>query len=97
MAILSTRVFSDSNKLQYDKLAVTMAISPRFDTQLEMSVAVRLIPYRDGDEGPESCEEGTQTVVFGNALQAAQKDQDLAVCIAKIEEALQQFVIAKSL
>lgn len=82
----------------YDKLAVTLAMSPRIEGgRLGMSAAVRLTPYREDENGLQTLEAATQAVVYGDAMEAAKADRVLLRCILKIENALQEFVDAKGL
>lgn len=82
----------------YNRLAVTLAMSPRIEgARLGMSVAVRLTPYREDENGLQTLEAATQAVVYGDAMEAAKTDRVLLRCILKIENALQEFVDAKGL
>lgn len=98
MITTSQPVSDPEGGADYDRLAPTLAMSPRIEgAKLGMSVAVRLMPYRENENGLETLEAATQAVVYGNAMEEARKDRALLRCILKIEAALQEFVDAKGL
>lgn len=102
MPIITSRPIPDpEGGADYDRLAPTLAMAPRFNGCIGMSgmsVAVRLTPYRESEDGLlQPLESGTQAVVYGDAMEAAKSDRALARCILKIEAALQEFINAKNL
>lgn len=97
MAIHTNRPIENEGKV-YDKLAVNLAMSPMAHLDgYGVSIAVRLTPYRLGEEGPEQFEEGVQAVVYGDATVDAQADPDLAAFLQALEAAGQAFIDAKGL
>lgn len=82
----------------YDRLAANLALSPMWRADgVGVSIAVRLTPYRQGDNGPEQLDDAAQAVVYGDATQAAQSDPDLARFLMALEAAAQAFIDAKGL
>lgn len=82
----------------YGLLAANLALSPMWRPDgVGVSIAVRLTPYRLGDNGPERLDDDARAVVFGDATQDAQHDPDLAAFLQAIEAAGQAFINAKGL
>jgi hypothetical protein len=83
----------------FDRLTVTMAISPiATPSSIGASVAVRLTPYRENEDGTfEYLPEAVKPVVFGDAMAAAAGDTALAQVMGTMLYALQEFVTAKGL
>lgn len=82
--------------LTYDLLAVSLAMTtvPR-DGQMSLSIAATFTPYREGENGPELLTEGQSVLAYGDALQAASKDQQVALFLARVESAGQAYVNAR--
>lgn len=97
MAIHTNQPVERDGKI-YDRLAVNLAMSPmwRADGQ-GVSIAVRLTPWRVGDDGPEQLDDEARAVVYGDATQDAQTDPDLAQFLRALEAAGQAFIDAKEL
>lgn len=82
----------------YDKLAPNLALSPMQHLDgFGASIAVRLTPYLVGPDGPERLDEEARAVVYGDAVEAAAADPDLAQFLAALEAAAQAFIDAKGL
>lgn len=97
MAILISTPIEKDGKI-YDKLAAYLALSPiENGTGFGASIAVRLVPYRIGQQGPESLEEYAQSVVYGDALKAAETDPVVAQFLSALEAAGQTFVLSKGI
>ena len=98
MAIYTQNPIIDSEG-NYDKYAINLATSPLWkDNSIGISVAIRLTPYRYGNEGKiEKLEDEQKFIVYGDASQDALTDADLARCVNKISEALQEFIQAKGI
>lgn len=97
MALTTTQPVERNGKT-YDRLAANLALSPMWQADgLGCSIAVRLTPYRVGPGGPERLDEAAQAVVYGNAVEAAATDLDLARFLAAVEAAAQRFIDAKGL
>lgn len=80
----------------YELLAANLALSPMWRSDdAGVSIAVRLTPYRLGDDGPERLDDDARAVVFGDATQVL--DPDLMAFLQAIEAAGQQFINAKGL
>lgn len=95
-------------EIPYDMVAPTLSLAPRFeDGTLRFSVALsgepyRLIPASDppGDP-PEFVYEnyGSHLFRFGTSdvHEAAKSDPALAVCIKKVQDAIQEFLESRGL
>lgn len=82
----------------YDKLAVNLAMSPmQQENGFGVSIAVRLTPYRVGEDGPEKLEEDARAVVYGDATVDAANDPVLAKFLMDLEAAGQSFINGKGL
>jgi len=82
----------------YDLLSVNLALSPMWKPDgVGVSIAVRLIPYRNADAGPERLSDEARAVVYGDATVDAASDLDLAAFLVAIEAAGQAFINAKGL
>lgn len=97
MALTSTQPIERDGKV-YDRLAANLALSPMWQADgLGCSIAVRLTPYRVGPGGPERLDDAAQAVVYGDAVEAAASDLDLARFLQALEAAAQAFIDAKGL
>jgi hypothetical protein len=77
----------------YDLLGVSLAMSTvPSPAGMRLSIAVTFTPYRDGESGPETLEDGKAVLVYGDALAAAQGDPALARFLGILEAAAQRFV-----
>lgn len=82
----------------YDKYAVNLALSPMWKSDgMGVSIAVRLTPYRIGDEGPDHLDDEARAVVYGDATVDAANDPVLAEFLRAIEAAGQAFIDAKGI
>lgn len=97
MALTTTQPIERDGKV-FDRLAANLALSPMWQADgLGCSIAVRLTPYRVGPDGPERLDDAAQAVVYGDAVQAAATDPDLARFLMALEAAAQAFIDAKGL
>lgn len=97
MALTTTQPVERDGKV-FDRLAANLALSPMWQADgLGCSIAVRLTPYRVGEKGPERLDDAAQAVVYGDAVQAAASDLDLARFLQALEAAAQAFIDAKGL
>lgn len=97
MALITTNPI-DRDGVIYEKLAANLALSTMWlSGQLRLSIAVRLTPYRDGEEGPDVLTDEAKAVVLGEANKDAENDPDVAAFLAAIEAAGQAFINAKGL
>jgi hypothetical protein len=97
MAIHTNQPIEQNGKV-YDKLAVSLAMSPmQHSAGYGVSIAVRLTPYYLGENGPEQLEEGVKAVVYGDAVVEAQNDPAVAEFLMALEAAGQAFIDAKGL
>lgn len=97
MAITTNNPIERDGKV-YDKLAVNLAMSPMWRADgLSVSIAVRLTPWRVGDDGPEWLDDAAQAVVYGDATQDAHSDPHLAQFLRALGDAGQAFIDAKGL
>lgn len=84
------------NGVTYDLLGVQLAMSTIVHGDaMKLSIAVTFTPYRDGENGPEILTEGQSTLVYGDALGAAQTDPALAQFLGVLEAAAQRFINAR--
>lgn len=82
----------------YDRLAANLALSPMWTADgMGCSIAVRLTPYRLGPDGPEQLPDHARAVVYGDAVEAAANDPDLAQFLQTLQAAAQTFIDAKGL
>lgn len=97
MALTTNQPIEQDGKV-YDRLAVNLAMSPMWRPDgMGVSIAVRLTPWRVGDDGPERLDDQAQAVVYGDATQDAQTDPVLAQFLMALEAAGQAFIDAKGL
>lgn len=97
MAITTNNPIESDGRV-YDKLAANLALSPMWNTDgVGVSIAVRLTPYRVGEEGPEPLHDAAQAVIYGNAVKAANGDPAVAEFLSTLEAAAQRFIDAKGL
>jgi hypothetical protein len=95
---LKTNQTIERNGKSYPLLGVNLALSPMWRADgMGLSVAVRLTPYRMGEDGPEVLDDAVQAVVFGDATEAARQDPAVAEFLRAIEAAGQVFIDAKGL
>lgn len=81
------------NGVSFDLLGVSLAMSTIVHQDaMKLSIAVTFTPYRDGEAGPEILTEGQSTLVYGDAMGAAQTDPALARFLGILEAAAQRFV-----
>jgi hypothetical protein len=81
------------NGIIYDLLGVQLAMSTIVhDDEMKLSIAVTFTPYRDSEDGPEILQEGQSSLVYGDALGAAESDPALARFLGILEAAAQRFV-----
>ena len=82
----------------YEYLAANLAMSPMWRPDgVGVSIAVRLTPYRNSENGPDHLDDQAKAVVYGDATQDALNDPDLAEFLRAIEAAGQAFIDAKGL
>lgn len=97
MALSTNQPITRDGKV-YDKLAPNLALSPmQHPDGFGASIAVQLTPYCLGPEGPEKLDDEARAMVYGDAVEAAASDPDLAVFLAALEAAAQRFIDAKGL
>jgi hypothetical protein len=97
MAIITTNPVQKDGQT-YDKLAINLALSPlQRPTGFGVSIAVRLTPYRLGEDGPEQLPDEARAVVYGDATADAAGDPVLAQFLQALEAAGQAFITAKGL
>lgn len=97
MALHSTNPIEKDGRT-YGLLAASLALSPMWRSDgVGLSIAVRLTPYRVGEDGPERLDDAVQAVVFGDATMAAREDPALAQFLGAIQAAGQAFIDAKGL
>ena len=97
MALHSTNPIEKDGRT-YGLLAASLALSPMWRSDgVGLSIAVRLIPYRESESGPAYLEDAAKAVVCADAMQEAVNDPDLARFLKAIEAAGQAFVTAKGL
>jgi hypothetical protein len=97
MALKTNQTIEHDGK-NYPLMCVNLALSPMWKPDgVGLSVAVRLTPYRMGEDGPEVHEKAVQAVVFGDATEAARQDPAVAEFLRAIESAGQAFIDAKGL
>jgi hypothetical protein len=97
MAITTSKPIERDGKV-YDKLAANLALSPMWNTDgIGVSIAVRLTPYRVGEEGPEPLHDAAEAVVYGDALETATGDPAVAEFLSTLEAAAQRFIDVKGL
>ena len=95
MAISNPRPIT-INGLSYDLLGVSLAMSTiAHQQEMKLSIAVTFTPYRNGENGPDILDEGKTSLVYGDALQAAQNDPHLAQFLGILEAAAQRFINAR--
>ena len=83
----------------YDKLGVSLAISPGFSgDHVKAQIVLSVQPYND-DDGIEtpSGEPTARRIIYGDGYTAAADDPALATALTKISDALQEFIDAKGL
>lgn len=79
--------------VSYDKLGVSLAMSTlAHDSSMKLSIAVTFTPYRDTATGPVVLNDGQSTLVYGDALAAAEQDPALARFLGILEAAAQRFI-----
>ena len=98
MAIITSQPEERDGKV-YDRLAVNLAMSPMWQgDRLGLSIAVRLTPYRKDDQGQiERLDDAARAVVYGDAMEVAQTDPDVAQFLGALETAAKAFIAAKGL
>lgn len=98
MAIYTQNPIVDSEG-NYNKYGINLAVSPMWkEDSVGISVAMRLTPYRYNAEGKiEKLDEQAKAVVYGDATQDAAMDVELAKCIQKISNALEEFIQVKGI
>lgn len=97
MELIASNPIEHEGKV-YDRLAANLALSQILQNDgIRAPIAVRLTPYRIGEDGIEQLQEATQSVVFGDALEAAQADPDVAEFVLALKDAAQAFIDAKGL
>lgn len=93
MAIRTTKPIEIDGR-SYDKLAINMAFSPLWqDDRVGLSVAMRLTPYCQDEQGINKLEDQAQAVVFGDVT--VEQDPATLECLRAMAAALQAFVTAK--
>ncbi len=95
----SSPVVLQHPEIPFDKLALTVAISPLYEEKrIGASVAITLTPYRVlPDETIEVRREDMRAISIGDAFIQAQTDPALAKAVTAIYSALGQFVSEKGL
>lgn len=82
----------------YDRLAVNLAISPRwYESDVGGNVAFQAIPYRIVEGKVEKLESAAISQAFGDVFEDAKADKDLAVAMGAIMAAIQGYITAKKL
>lgn len=97
MAIESTTPVTVEGET-YDKLAITLAISPVWKTgTVGGSVALNFTPYREDVDGVVHKIDQQKAVVYLDIDDHLEDDSDLAQAVYGIMTAIQRFIIAKGL
>lgn len=98
MAFSTNNPITEADKT-FDKLGVSLAISPGFQADaVSAQIVLSVQPYSDADgiELPAG-EHPARRIIYGDGYTAAASDPALATALTKISAALQEFIDAKGL
>ena len=85
-------------EIPYDKSLISLAISPIvMDGHIEAAMSMRCVPYRVIDGAVESREDMAVTINSGAVFAESQQDPALAAAATQIWDALQTYLVAKSI
>ena len=85
--------------VEYPLLLVNLAISPNLKPNgvVGASVAMRLTPYREVENGIEQLPDHAKAVSYFDVFEIAENDPETAAAIEKIMTGLQEFITDKGL
>ncbi len=98
MPILATQPLQE-NGHTYPYYIINLAVSPLIEDHIGGSIALKLTPYRELEEGGfELLEDKAKSVVFLDVFKDIQQgDASLEKAVSQIMGALQQFILDKKL
>jgi hypothetical protein len=98
MPILATQPLQE-NGHTYPYYTINLAVSPLIQDHIGGSIALKLTPYRELEEGGfELLEDKAKSVVFLDVFKDIQQgDASLEKAVSQIMGALQQFILDKKL